>query len=94
MSMTEVIVKGTAYCVPTEILNVAMVTFDQQYGRASGSVPALARRIAHELMPATREDPFSAERLTRCILSLKGRRGGRRKKRDSIPHQEQQLELF
>lgn len=87
--MTVVTVKGMDYHVPTGVLRLALVTFDQQY--AGGvDVRSLARNIAHELMPARWDDPFSEERLARCILSLKGRAGAQKRRRT----RDQQASLF
>jgi hypothetical protein len=91
MSVVTIQVKGTPYCIPTEVWEVALVTFDQQYPRWEGTVPSLARAIARDLMPARREDLFSEERLTRCLLSVKGRAGAKKRARLSS---RVQLNLF
>lgn len=91
--MIEVKVRGVTYCIPEEIWTVACETFRQQYARGVKVVP-LARRISAELMPASFDDPFSQERLTRCLLSHFGKKGGKKKLRVSLPHQDTQLTLF
>lgn len=79
------------YTIPAEVWRTATVTFDQHYRRGI-DVPALASRIAAELMPASRQDPFSEERLRRCLLSVKGRRGVQ--KRQRVSKEGQQASLF
>lgn len=96
MAMVSVTVRGATYFIPQEIWVVALRTFEQQYKRFGGSVPQLARAVASELMPVGSWDPFSEERLTRCLLSHFGKRGGKKKKvlRASLPKCEKQLTLF
>lgn len=65
---------GITYAIPGVIWRRAVVTFDQQYRLYKGRVPLLARLIGNELMPANNDDPFSAERLARCLLAHKGSR--------------------
>lgn len=67
---------GMTYYIPTPIWTAALVTFDQHY-KPGTNVPALARRIAADLIADDRYDPFGRERLTRCLLSAKGRRPGK-----------------
>ena len=95
-SVTEVTVKGQTYCVPTAILDAALLTFNQNYGRGI-NVPELALQVAYEFRDQFgQHDPFSVTRLQRCILSLKGKRGGKKKqaKKPTKPQSDEQLELW
>lgn len=107
MSTVAITVKGVEYHIPEEIWRVACRTFEQQYSkgwaRPPGSIWGLANRIASDLMPARHEDPFSEERLTRCLLSHFGKHGGKKqgkkqgkkgnKKQASLPHGQMDLPL-
>lgn len=78
MEITEIVIKnGLTYSIPTPVWNLAEATFDQQY-KPGVDVRSLCRNIGEELMPTDRHDPFSSERLARCLMSVKGRAGGKK----------------
>ena len=102
MTMTEVTTAKGRYYVPTALLDAAIQTFDDMYSvvKAAGlemgrrpNMVSLATAIAEDLMPDISDDPFGRRRLVKCILSLKGRKGGK-KSQASIPKRDKQLTLF
>ena len=78
MTTTEVTVKGVRYYVPTDMLNAALATFDQNY-RPGCDVPALALAVARDF--GTWDDPFSVNRLRSIILSIKSRKSNKKQAR-------------
>ena len=91
-------VRGVEYHLDEKVWTLARRTFEQQYPtwkREKRKVVDLARMIAADLMPASFDDPWSQERLTRCLLSHFGRKGGKKKgSQASLPRVTGQLVLF
>lgn len=69
---------GMTYAFPGEVWRAAVVTFDQHY-RKGTDVPRLCSQIAADLVRDEQFDPFGRERLRRCLLSVKGKRGAQAK---------------
>lgn len=77
------------YSIPRKTWDRAIEMFDQEY-RGSNAIE-LAKKIAGQLMPSNREDPYREERLWKCLLSHKGKAANKKKTKQEPRDKQQEL---